>query len=120
MSITTNGFSIHNLTLNATSYDDSCSLFDSGRMARVNVVTKAVHVNDNKIIVGVNLKGVKQVGVSDVTVYSIKKDQLNGGPEVTSDIQTEQNDEILQINQESNAATSQDTTTTTIQGSSST
>ena len=59
-------------------------------MGRIRVVTDAIHVNDNTIVVGTNLKGVTKIGVSNVQVYSIKKDLLNSQPTVTSDVQAEQ------------------------------
>lgn len=91
MSITVNGMSINTLTLSGGSeYDEACSLFDSGRMGRVRVVTDAIHVNDNTIVMGINLKGVTKIGVSNVQVYSIRKDLLNGQQKVTSDSQVDQ------------------------------
>lgn len=95
--MTVNGMSIHNMTLTQDSqYDEACSLFNSGRMGRVSLVTKPTHVNDNTIVIGVNLKGISKVGVNNVQVYSIKKDLLNSEPTVTSDVQAEQNIQTIQ------------------------
>lgn len=72
--IAVNGYPIMNVTLNLSlGFTDSCDLFKSGRVAKIRVIGQPLPINDNALTITVTAEGVKQIGVSDVTIYSINK-----------------------------------------------
>ena len=69
-----NGESITKIVVEPpTIYSQSCSLFASDRMARYTLITEPFQVNDNVVNLELELEGVTRFGVSEATIFSIKK-----------------------------------------------
>ena len=74
LDIQVNGQTIQKIDFGAVeSYTEMCDQFGSGKMDVLRVVSEAVHIPDNSVVVAVAKAGTSTFAISDVTIYSIKK-----------------------------------------------